>query len=373
VASDTHRGPALTAAVRPAAEPGVDIAVLLEATLTRFLDTATESLLALDDELRPLARAVRDAVTGGKRLRPTFSYWAWRGVVGDGAPLRPVLPALAALELLHAFALVHDDVMDGSATRRGRPTTHRALAAAHADRRLRGDPERFGQAAAILVGDLCLVWADQMIAAARWAGVPGERLLAARGQYDRMRVEAIAGQFLDVVSESSENWSVERAMRTVRLKTAAYTVVRPLAFGAALGRPVLQAVRDGYTRYGLAVGEAFQLRDDLLDVYGDPAVTGKPVGQDLAAGKRTVLLELARRRATRRQAGQLRRLLASGTEADVGRLAALIGETGATAQVRKMISQRVTEAVAALERTPIDRRARSALTDLAATAAWRLT
>jgi len=373
VASDTQAGTAVTAPVRPRAEPDADIAVRVEAALSRFLGTATRSLVALDDELRPLARAARDAVTGGKRLRPTFAYWGWRGMVGDGAPLPPVLPALAALELLHAFALVHDDVMDGSATRRGRPTAHRALATGHRDRQLRGDPERFGRAAAILVGDLCLVWADQLMAESRSAGVPGERLLDARRHYDAMRVEAIAGQFLDVVGESSAHGSVERAMRTVRLKTASYTVVRPLAFGAALGRPVPEAARLGYARYGFAVGEAFQLRDDLLDIDGDPAVTGKPVGQDLAAGKRTVLLELALRRASRGQADELRRLLASGTGAEPGRLATLIGETGATAQVREMISHRVTEAVAALDRAPIDPPARSALTDLAAAAAWRLT
>jgi geranylgeranyl diphosphate synthase type I len=121
----THAGNVLTATVTPRAEPGVDIAVLVETTLAGFLNTATESLIALDEELRWLARAARDAVVGGKRLRPTFAHWAWRGVVGEGAPLRPVLPALAALELLHAFALVHDDVMDGSTTRRGRPTAHR--------------------------------------------------------------------------------------------------------------------------------------------------------------------------------------------------------------------------------------------------------
>jgi geranylgeranyl diphosphate synthase type I len=347
----------------------VDIARTVEAALVRFVDAAAGSLAAVDGDLRLLADAARDAVLGGgKRLRPVFAYWGWRGLVGGDAPPEPVVPALAALELLHAFALVHDDVMDASDIRRGRPTAHRALAAGHARRGLRGDPERFGVAGAILVGDLCLVWADQLIAE---SGLPGDRLLAARRQYDRMRVEAVAGQFLDVLGESSAEWSVGRALRTVRLKTASYTVVRPLRYGAALGGPVPEPLRRALTRYGFAVGEAFQLRDDLLDVYGDPAVTGKPVGADLAHGKPTVLLELARSRASRGQADELRRLLASSVAADTERLAALVRETGATTQVHTMIAERVTEAVTALEQAPIDPRARSALAELASTVAWR--
>jgi geranylgeranyl diphosphate synthase type I len=345
---------------------------MVEAALARFVDAAVESLVAIDGDLRMLADAARDAVLGGgKRLRPTFAYWGWRGLVGGDPAPGPIVPALAALELLHAFALVHDDVMDASDTRRGRPTAHRALANGHERRGLRGDPERFGVSTAILVGDLCLVWADQLMAESGLAGVPADRLLAARRHYDRMRVEAIAGQFLDVLGESSVAWSVPRALRTVRLKTASYTVVRPLRYGAALGGPVPAPVRRALTRYGFAVGEAFQLRDDLLDVYGDPAVTGKPAGADLMTGKPTVLLELARSRANRVQADELRRLLASSTGVDAARLAALARETGATTQVHTMIAARVAEAVAAADHAPIDPQARSALADLASAVAWR--
>jgi geranylgeranyl diphosphate synthase type I len=192
-----------------------------------------------------------------------------------------------------------------------------------------------------------------------------------------MRVEAIAGQFLDVLGESSVEWSVARALRTARLKTASYTVVRPLRYGATLGGPVPAPVRQALTRYGFAVGEAFQLRDDLLDLDGDPAVTGKPAGADLARGKPTVLLELARARANRAQADELDRLLAStephtDSGARTGRLAALVRETGATTQVHTMIAQRATEAVAALDQAPIAPRARAALADLAAAVAWRV-
>jgi geranylgeranyl diphosphate synthase type I len=363
----------------PVDPSAADVRALVEATLREFLASAVNALVALDPALRPLATLGADAVLGGgKRIRPTFAYWGWRGVVGPSAPVGPVVPALAALELLHAFALVHDDVMDRAATRRGHPTAHRVLAALHRDRGLRGDPEHFGQSGAILVGDLCLVWADQLMARARLAGVPGERIRAARDTYDRMRIEAIAGQFLDVLSESAPQWSVDRALRTVRLKTAGYTVVRPLHYGAALAGPTGPpgaaagvSVRRPYTRYGLAVGEAFQLRDDLLDVYGEPSVTGKPAGADLIAGKATVLLEIARSRASARQAGELERLLRRGPAADVDRIGVLLRATGATRALHRMISTRVADAVAAIDDAPIDGRARHALADLARAVAWR--
>jgi len=357
-------------AVAPLPHVEGDLGAAVDGLLAEFVAAETARLCALDPALEPLAVAARDAVLGGgKRLRPTFAYWGWRGVVGPDAPAGPVLPALAGLELLHAFALVHDDVMDDSTTRRGRPTAHRALAARHAEIELRGDAEGFGRSGAILVGDLCLVWADQMIAL---AGLPAEAVAAARRNYDRMRIEAIAGQFLDVLGEQSRRWSVERALLVARLKTASYTVIRPLRYGAALGDPAGRPPRGplarAYTRYGLAVGEAFQLRDDLLGGYGDPAVTGKPAGEDLARGKPTTLLELARQRATGSQRADLERLLARG---DVARLRDLLQELGATAQVGHMITKRVADALGAVADMPVDPGTRAALADLAVTATKR--
>lgn len=350
--------------------PPTDIIAAVDRTLTEFLDAEAASVTALDPGLVPLVSAARQAVLGGgKRVRPTFAYWGWRGAVGTQPDLEPVLPALAALELLHAFALVHDDVMDGSATRRGLPTAHRALAARHAALDLRGDPHRFGTGGAILVGDLCLVWADRL---AGHAQLPPATLLKAREGYDRMRVEAIAGQFLDLLGESAPAGSTERALRTARLKTASYTVMRPLLYGAALGNPNGNGpLTRSYTRYGYAVGEAFQLRDDLLGVYGDPHVTGKPVGEDLASGKSTVLLELARTMATRTQAAELRRLLTSYAPKNLPRLAALLQDTGAPARLREMIAERIERALSTLDDAPIDPATRAALGQLATTAAWR--
>ncbi|GAB1688201.1 polyprenyl synthetase family protein [Krasilnikovia sp. M28-CT-15] len=349
-----------------------DVIGAVEGTLADFLAGQTAALDGVDPALGGFARAARDLVlAGGKRLRPTFAYWGWRGAVDAAEAVDPVLPALAALELMHAFALVHDDVMDDSATRRGHPAVHRVFAAQHESAGRRGASVHFGQSAAVLVGDLMLVWADQLLARAPLAPAT---LLAARACYDRMRAEAVAGQYLDVLGEAEPpKWSVERALRVARLKTAGYTVRHPLQFGLALAGPAGDpAAQEAYHRFGTAVGEAFQLRDDLLGVYGDPAVTGKPAGDDLRTGKPTVLLMLARQLATPAQRAVLNRIpgLAPDT-GDVDQLARVIAATGAVARVETLIRHRVAEGVAALADAPIHPDARAALTRLAVTATHR--
>ncbi|MEU4471498.1 polyprenyl synthetase family protein [Micromonospora sp. NPDC023888] len=344
-----------------------ELVTAVDETLTTFLAAEVDSLAEIDTSMGAFAASAREAVlVGGKRIRPTFAYWGWRGAVGGAEALPPVLPALAALELLHTFALVHDDVMDASTTRRGRPTAHVALAAQHIQAGHRGDPGRFGDAVAVLIGDLCMVWADQLLAQAT---VPPARLFDVRRCYDQMRVETVAGQYLDVLGENDPaNWSVDRALRVARYKTASYTVQRPLLFGACLaGVPADDPLVSAYTRYGLAVGEAFQLRDDLLGVYGDPAATGKPAGDDLRTGKPTTLLMLARELAT---PAQLRALERARDEPVEG-LAELVAETGAVARVERMIAERVSEALAALDAAPVDRTARTALTGLTTAATNR--
>ncbi|WP_250000717.1 polyprenyl synthetase family protein [Actinoplanes sp. M2I2] len=342
----------------------------IQGTLADFLAAQIASLDAIDPALGRFARTARELVhAGGKRLRPVFAYWGWRGIAGPDAPVEPVLPAFAALELMHTFALVHDDVMDDSDTRRGRPTAHRIFADQHQEDGSVGDPGRFGSAAAILIGDLCLVWADQLLAR---AGSPP----TVRACYDRMRVEAIAGQYLDVLGESQPGaWSVDRALLVARHKTASYTVQRPLQLGLALTGSPQNESHQAYGTYGLAVGEAFQLRDDLLGVYGDPAVTGKPASDDLRTGKPTTLLMLARKLATPAQraeltldpAGAVNPADGSGgfTKAQIERRARVITETGAPARLEAMIQERVADGVAALAQAPIHEQARAALIELA--------
>nr|MDT0661745.1 polyprenyl synthetase family protein [Micromonospora sp. DSM 115978] len=355
-----------------------ELTAAIEETLRSFLTAETDALREIDPDLGAFAEVARDCVlAGGKRLRPTFGYWGWHGLTGPDRDRTPILPALAALELLHTFALVHDDVMDGSATRRGRPTAHRTLARQHTDNHRVGDPDHFGQAGAILVGDLCLVWADRLLGR---TALPARTVLAARRCYDQMRVETVAGQYLDMLGEAdARNWSVERALQVARYKTASYTVAQPLVFGATLaGYDPDGPAANAYRRYGLAVGEAFQLRDDLLGVYGDPLTTGKPAGDDLRTGKPTALLMLARELATTDQRAELDTAPARLAAAEAARaadevttLGELVAATGAVRHVQKMIDERVAEAVTSLRAAPIEPEARHALADLAAAATER--
>lgn len=352
-------------------EPDLDavsgLVAATEQVLKSFVNDRAAALASTDPGLELLVSAARNAVLSpGKRIRPTFAFWGWAGAVGGPRPVADILPALAALELLHAFALVHDDVMDESPVRRGRPTAHCALTQAHVQARLRGDASRFGESGAILVGDLCLVWADELMAQ---AAVPVEALRAARRVYDSMRAEAIAGQFLDVLGEAAHAWTVERALLVTRLKTAGYTVMWPLLFGATLGgvatRPAQGALTDTYRAYGQAVGEAFQLRDDLLDLYGEPEVLGKPTGADVAKGKPTVLLQLARSLADPAQAAELDQLLRAGPGAELDRVRRIVSRTGAADHAQQLIDQRLSAATDALVHAPIDARTKHALEQLA--------
>ncbi|MFG1997299.1 polyprenyl synthetase family protein [Actinoplanes sp. NPDC048988] len=365
MANDTLQGSRHRGIPRQGATPH-SLIHAIQGTLADFLAAQTAALDSIDPELGGFARTARDLVlAGGKRLRPVFAYWGWRGAVGEDEPIEPVLPAFAALELMHTFALVHDDVMDESDTRRGRPTAHRIFG--------RRNGERFGSSAAILVGDLCLVWADQLLARA-------QAPQGVRSVYDRMRVEAIAGQYLDVLGEAEpDSWSIERALLVARHKTASYTIQRPLQFGLALSGLAHPEIDLAYGQYGLAVGEAFQLRDDLLGVYGDPSVTGKPAGDDLRSGKPTALLMLARRLASPTQrevldsAGAVNPADGSGgpTPASVSQRAQVIAETGAPARLEAMIQERVADGVAALAGAPLHEDARAALIELAVRATHR--
>ncbi len=292
-------------------------------------------------DLDVLADAAIAFVGGGKRLRPQFCFAGW--VVAGGDPDEPaVVPAAAALEWLQGSALVHDDLMDGSDTRRGRPSIHREFEAVHRAEGRVGDAAGFGASAAVLLGDLMLSWCDEMFRDSRLPTVP-----TALRYLDLCKTEVVAGQFLDVVGQTRATLSVEEAMRVVRFKSAKYTVERPLHMGAALAGADA-ALIDALTEVALPLGEAFQLRDDVLGVFGDPAVTGKPAGDDLREGKRTVLI--ARTHQLTDDAG--RRLLSEGlgTSDGVGPITRLIESSGALDAVEADISRLESSADAAIDR-----------------------
>ena len=303
----------------------------------------------------------RFVLTDGKRLRPMFCYWGWRGAGGADRP--EIITAAAALELFHAFALIHDDIMDDSDRRRGHPTVHRHFADLHAGHSWRGDSVRYGRSAALLCGDLCATWADHMFVR---CGLPPEAVHRGHRLFALMRTEVIAGQYLDLVSGVGDG-SVAGALTVIRMKSARYTVTRPLQIGACLagaGPDLLGAL----LAFGDPLGDAFQLRDDVLGVFGDPSVTGKPAIDDLREGKSTVLIALARARADRTQAERWRNLFGRADLDSTGaeELRSIIAATGARQRVEDMISVRPESAVAALADAPITDEARTALATLAA-------
>ena len=360
----------------------------VDRALQAFLSQQHDVLLAAGRDLVPGADSISGLLAGGKRLRPAFCYWGWRGA--GGPDCAEIINAAAALELLHAGALVHDDLMDASDTRRGRPSLHRQFEARHARSHWHGSPVAFGMGAAILLGDLLLCWTDEMFHA---SGLPDEALCRGRPVLDRMRTEVFAGQYLDLLGQVTGDETLESALRVVEFKTTKYTIERPLHLGAALAggytgqtprrgaaghddRPSADSAADlaaAYTAYGLPLGLAFQLRDDILGVFGDPAQTGKPAGDDVREGKRTVLLAIARNQATVGQAEVIDRYLGDPTldEAGTAEVRAAIAATGALAECERMIHSHVSEATAALAGAPVTGEARDALAELAVAATAR--
>jgi geranylgeranyl diphosphate synthase type I len=310
---------------------------------------------------------------GGKRMRPAFAYWGYRAVTPspDDPVTDEMLRLFAALEMLHACALVHDDVIDDSATRRGMPTAHIHFTDLHRDRNWHGSPEQFGRSAAILLGDLSLVWADDIVAAVDLPDDGRRRVLRV---WSDIRTEVLGGQYLDIVGESRGEHSIASAMNVNTYKTASYTVSRPLQMGAAAAadRPDVQAI---FYQLGTDLGVAFQLRDDVLGVFGDPAVTGKPSGDDLRSGKRTVLLAEAVERAEASDPAAARLLRSSIgtdlTDAQVRELCSAIESVGALAAVEKRIGQLSGRALNALAEAPINAPAKAGLTELVGLAANR--
>jgi geranylgeranyl diphosphate synthase, type I len=305
--------------------------------------------------------------SGGKRLRPVFCLLGHRAAGRATGP--EIVRAAAALELLHTFAIVHDDVMDGSRIRRGQPSTWAHFQARHRELALRGDPEASGLAGAILAGDLALILADQALVA---SGFPPDRLLAAVARYDRMRTEVVAGQYLDVAAAQRGATGEGGARRIAALKSGQYTVEGPLHIGAILGAgeaALLEALSD----YGLPLGEAFQLRDDVLGVFGDPSVTGKDRDSDLLEGKRTVLVAMAAAKAEPEDRVFLEERLgrADLSPEELERMRSIIESSGALAATQELIGDLAARARAALASEAFPGDVRDLLDELVGTVTLR--
>ena len=316
-----------------------DLRARVQVAVDAEISAQARVLSEIGDELTPLVAAVGALLQGGKRLRAAFLYWGYRA--GGGPDNEAVIRAATAMEFFQAAALLHDDVMDDSDTRRGMPAAHRRLADEHAAAGWAGSGDRFGVAGAILGGDLCLIWSDELFAT---SGLPASELTRARPIFDRMRTQLMGGQFLDVL-ESARGWDdlstdqrVARARKVIRYKSAKYTIEHPLLIGAAAA-DVSAPDRAALSTYGLDLGEAFQLRDDLLGVFGDPAHTGKPAGDDLREGKRTVLVALTLDQANPSTADLFDKLLGAPDldEPGIDELRAMITASGAPERVEKVI------------------------------------
>jgi geranylgeranyl diphosphate synthase type I len=362
---------------------------LVHSRIDEFLGTRQPIVTTISPDLTPLVDFSRQFLSGGKRFRAQFCYWGWQSVgaqeaadVADasepaGARLSPVISAAAALEIFHAAALVHDDIIDNSDTRRGAASAHKLFERLHGANGWAGSPLDFGRAAAILLGDLLLGWSDELLDEGLAATRDASAAQSARSEFNRMRTEVTVGQYLDILEERAwltqpETELFDRALRVIVFKSAKYSVQAPLVIGAALagaGADHLDALR----AFGLPLGIAYQLRDDLLGVFGDARVTGKPSGDDLREGKRTVLIALAREGMAQTARHELDLLLGDRVldESQVRMLQGMIVTSGAVEQVEALIASNVAEALAALDGSPISVAVTDRLTDLAETVTRR--
>ncbi|MEU8828384.1 polyprenyl synthetase family protein [Streptomyces sp. NPDC048636] len=338
----------------------------VERVLEDFL--AAKSRGPAHPRLPSLSGLLAEFLSGGKRIRPLLCVTGWRAVGGGGDP-GPVLRVAAGLEMFHAFALLHDDVMDDSPVRRGRPTMHRTLGALGAAHLEPERIERSGVNGAVLLGDLALLWSDEIL---HTAGLTPVQLAAVLPPLSTMRTEVMLGQFLDLEATGVLTDDVEATLTVNRFKTATYTVQRPLHIGAAVAGAGPEAM-DALTRYALPLGEAFQLRDDLLGVYGTPESTGKSPLDDLRAGKNTTLTALALRASDPVQDAQLRELLGDPLldEKQAAIVRDVFDATGARETVERMIEDRGRAALDALDTAPFTPDAVAALRRLARLATVR--
>ncbi len=356
---------------------------VIENRLRDFFRHTRVDVTSISDDLLPLVDYAENFLTGGKRFRARFCFWGWRALSGlsdeaPPAPEHPVFDLATALEVFHAAALVHDDIMDNSDTRRGEPSAHRWFESLHRDRAFSGDPGHYGQSTALLVGDLLLAWSDELLAQAVGKVESRPTAVTTRTEYQRMRSEVTLGQYLDIHEEACWKHTPEvsrfdRSLRVITYKSAKYSMEAPLRLGGSLagGTPTQL---DALSAFGLPLGIAFQLRDDILGVFGDPSVTGKPSGDDLREGKRTVLIALAEEKMSPSARGVFADMLGDPelTEDQIAIMQSTLHDTGAVERVEQIIDNSVEQALAALSAATLADDARGELARLADAVTKRL-
>lgn len=331
---------------RSSLTPDAEVRARVDATLAAFLERTATTLREISPVADRLVDPLRMLTAGGKRVRAVLTWWGYE--LAGGGDAEAIAAAAGSVELLHAAALVHDDIIDDSETRRGRPAIHAGFRAAHARSRMSGDPALYGTGAGIIGGDLCLALSEELFDSAGFANAP-----AAREAHAALRRDVMLGQFLDIELQAAHPTRAElreRADEVLTHKTAKYTVVQPLVLGAALAGAD-DVLRAALAEFGLPLGRAFQMRDDVLGVYGDPEVTGKPAGDDLVQGKRTILVAEVLDRAAEAEARWFEaRLGAEDISADdVARMTAIMTDCGAQDAFERLIGAETARALTALD------------------------
>lgn len=335
-----------------------ELIVRVDALLARTLEENQHRWAPLQKDLETIFEEIRALVLGGgKRLRPQFSHWGW--VAAGGDPVSAESPRIgAAIELLHAAALFHDDVIDDADTRRSRQSTHKSFSESHSANGWVGEARRFGEGSAILIGDITYVLSDSLT---------NSLSAQARLIWHDLRLEMNIGQYLDVLGSARQTREIAEADLICRMKSAKYTIERPLHLGAVAADPIRGvALMPMLSAYGLPLGDAFQMRDDILGAFGDTAITGKPVGGDFREGKPTPLLARACAVAT---AQQLEILNMVGTpkltDEDIAKIQQVVTETGALRAMEDVISTNHAQAVQALKKSEMQGESFDALVHLA--------
>jgi geranylgeranyl diphosphate synthase type I len=354
---------------------------LVQKELDEFCDSRESEFAQISPDLSVIPDYTKSLLSGGKRFRALFCYWSWVAAL-QTAPTRQtpeqktlsteaMVGICSALEMFHAAALVHDDLLDQSDTRRGEPAVHKRFEALHANSGFAGSAERFGQAGSVLVGDMMLGWSSEIFGQALLKSPSPTIETHCREEFSKMRIEVMAGQYLDILEENAApirnvDEAVGRANRVILYKTAKYSIEAPLLIGAAFAGAEPATLR-GLTSFGIPLGMAFQLRDDILGVFGDPAITGKPIGDDLREGKRTVLVALTRQ-SLMPSVGKIFDELLTQRSAEPEQIAFLqqtIKGSGALAKTEQMIEQLADESLAALDQLELEQVAKQMLRDLA--------
>jgi len=363
---------------------------LIQRQIDEFLVSHNPILRAMSPDTAPFIDFSRSFLSTGKRFRARFCYWGWRSTDQSGWEPDPtahheespdfeaIVRVASALELFHAAALVHDDIIDDSNTRRGALSMHRRFATVHHQSGWVSDSVAFGKSAATLLGDLLLAWSDELFESGLDALESRDRAKAVRAEFSQMRSEITIGQYLDVMEENAwptrpQGELVARAFNVATYKSAKYSVESPLRIGATCGGASNEQ-KAALSRYGLPLGIAFQLRDDLLGVFGDPKITGKPSGDDLRQGKRTVLVAFARQRLDPARRREFDALLGNPTleTRHIESLQSMVRDSGAVGRVEASIAHHASVANAMLLEAPLTPVARAQLRDLAESAITRV-